>query len=82
MPNAKALEPIVLALIERQGTMSSEKFARLIGVTPAYWSNIKAGKRGAGRKFLDGALRTFPDLAYLYVRELTISNERVTQLYG
>jgi hypothetical protein len=79
MPNLIELEPIVVALMERQAklNLSSGKFSRMMGVTPPYWCNIRQGKQRAGRKLIDGALRAFPDLAYLYVRELHISNGMV-----
>jgi len=76
MATERIPDPFVMALIERQEKLdvSGDEFARLIGVTAAYWSLARRGKRGIGRKLIDGALAAFSDLSYPCAQSLTISN--------
>jgi predicted transcriptional regulator len=46
---------------ELQGEQTQEEFAALIGATQAMVSAILLGKRGIGRKTVQGLMRAFPE---------------------
>lgn len=70
-------DPIIKRLIEIQHEkgMTSTSFAELLGLDKSTWSKVRSGDiQSAGRKILDGALRAFPELAYLHVQMLQQRN--------
>lgn len=64
--------PIAEALEARRVAdgLSGEQFARKLGISPAMWSRVRAGKLSGGRAFVLGVLRAYPDLAELLQRKV------------
>lgn len=58
-------------LIELQGSRTDEEFAGLIGVTRSHWTHIRAGRRGLTYAITKRAVRVFPELYPLVMRDLT-----------
>lgn len=69
------IEPLVVALIERQATegVSLRAFARGLGVAPSVWSRVRRGEDRPGRAFIERALRRYPDLSLVYATSLRTS---------
>jgi hypothetical protein len=57
----------------REG-MGVREFARHIGTSRTMWSDVRAGKKRPGRKFILGALSKYPELASSLSRDAAISD--------
>jgi transcriptional regulator with XRE-family HTH domain len=64
-----------LAEILVREQITQEQMAHRIGVSTGYLSMVLAGKRGVGRKLLDGAGAAFPELLAAHAASLTIRAE-------
>ncbi len=66
------VEPLVQKLIENQEReqLGTRAFARKLGVAPSVWSRVRRGENRPARAFVEAALRTYPELAYVYTAAL------------
>lgn len=73
------IDPIVAKLrrIQADEQVTDVAFARKLGLSVSMWHRVRSGERNAGRKVIHGALRTYPELAYLLVQSLTIRHDDV-----
>jgi transcriptional regulator with XRE-family HTH domain len=64
---------LVEKLIEEQDKLrlSDRKFAQLLGISSALWSNTKRGKAQPGRKLIAASVNRFPLLANSVVQHLS-----------
>lgn len=67
-------EPLVQRLIEIQQAegLSNGAFAAKLGIDQSMWWRVRCSDQRAGRKVIDGALRSYPDLAILLAQDVQI----------
>jgi len=55
---------LVKSLIEKQRSehLSHTRFAQKLGISQAFWTLIRTGKRSFGEKTLSGIVRAYPEL--------------------
>lgn len=53
----------------RSEGLSSNRFARKLGLDPTYWSRLRRGTQSAGAKVLLAACREYPELAGLLAED-------------
>ncbi len=58
------VSPLVKALQYRQTNLgaSNKEFAKLLGISPSYWSGLCKGKSKVGLKIIQATIDTFPEL--------------------
>lgn len=67
------MSKFVAKLIERQGSASSNAFARMLGTDPANWCKVRQGKRPPSRRLQQAALSRWPELAYYLAEDAKVS---------
>lgn len=72
MAQTTRLDPYVEALLARQRelALSSQDFARRLGVDPSTWCLVRSGRRGIGGKLITGGRSAFPDIPFPFVADL------------
>lgn len=70
------LEPMVQRLVEIQAQegLTGAAFARKLGVHAGHWSKVRRGLEKAGKQIIDGALRNYPELMFIYADGLRKSS--------
>lgn len=74
--------PLIVRLIEIQAQegLSTRQFAdQRLHVEPSTWSRARRGDTMMGKKLLDAALHAYPELSYLYVQVIHLSNTKNAQ---
>lgn len=70
-------EPLVQRLIEIQQEegLSNGAFAAKLGIDQSMWWRVRCSNQRAGRKVIDGALRSYPEVAPLLAQPVQICPE-------
>jgi hypothetical protein len=63
-------EQVLAKLVELQNGRTDAQMGDLIGVSPSHWRHIKAGRRRLTYRIMQRAVRAFPPLYPIVMRDL------------
>lgn len=72
-------EQIAAKLAELQGNRTDAEFADLLGCTRPHWHHIRSGKRHPSYAMVKRAVRHFPELYPIVMRDLTAEAVEVAE---
>lgn len=61
------MQPFTEELLARQGSLTDEAFAALLGLDRTSWLRVRRGERRPSARVVEAAIRRWPELGPLYL---------------